>query len=140
MLAVNGFGTVSCLGADLAGTREFFRSTGGAPEGPHTLSFPGISADSLREADLRGFDTSGEDYFTLLRAERIKTESRSIVLLRHALAQLAPELDAAFTRFGKERIACVTGTSTASLNEAERDLEEGKSPDEGFDLDRKSVV
>ena len=140
MLAVNGFGTVGCLGADLAGTREFFRSTGGAPEGPHTLSFPGISADSLREADLRGFDTSGEDYFTLLRAERIKTESRSIVLLRHALAQLAPELDAAFTRFGKERIACVTGTSTASLNEAERDLEEGKSPDEGFDFSLGNVA
>lgn len=56
------------------------------------------------------------------------------------MAELAPELDAAFTRFGKDRTACVIGTSTASLNEAEKSLEEGKSPDEGFDFSLSDVA
>ena len=125
MLAINGFGTVSCLGSSLSDARELLRSGGVAPEAANKLSLPGIAPDSLREADLSRFDTSGEDYFRLLHAERIRTESRSIVLLRHAMAELAPELDAAFSRFGKERTACVIGTSTASLSEAERSLEDG---------------
>ena len=125
MLAINGFGTVSCLGSSLSDARELLRSGGVAPEAANKLSLPGIAPDSLREADLSRFDTSGEDYFRLLHAERIRTESRSIVLLRHSMAELAPELDAAFSRFGKERTACVIGTSTASLSEAERSLEDG---------------
>ncbi len=140
MLAINGFGTVSCLGSSLAETIESLRSKGCAPGWAHDLSFPGISPDSLREADISRFDASGEDYFRLLGAERLQSESRSIVLLRHAMAELAPELDAAFTRFGKDRTACVIGTSTASLNEAEKSLEEGKSPDEGFDFSLSDVA
>ena len=140
MLAINGFGTVSCLGSSLAETIESLRSKCCAPGGAHDLSFPGISPDSLREADISRFDASGEDYFRLLSAERIKSESRSIVLLRHAIAELAPELDAAFTRFGKDRTACVIGTSTASLNEAERSLYDGKTPAEGFDFSMADVA
>lgn len=52
MLAINGFGTVSCLGSSLAETIESLRSKGCAPGWAHDLSFPGISPDSLREADI----------------------------------------------------------------------------------------
>lgn len=44
-------------------------------------------------------------------------QSRNNQLLWHALEQIEPQIEAAMTKFGRNRVACVIGTSTTGVDE-----------------------
>ncbi len=107
---LHALGIVNALGADVASVRAglYAGSTQGMGERDDLIAGRNVRVGEVK-TKLPRLETSLHDY-----------ASRNNQLLRAALDQIRPEIDAAIARHGAARIGIVLGTSTAGIAEGEQ--------------------